>query len=641
MDVVTPGGEGTDSRSRRYRILHPVGKGGFGTVYRAELLGEDGFRKPVALKVLNANVQGVAEIASRFRDEARLLGMLRHRAIVQVDGLVHIGDNQVVVMEFVEGVDLALLIKHSSIPCGPALEIVGEVAGALDVAWRKDGPDGTPLRLLHRDIKPANIRITPSGEVKVLDFGIARADFESREATTRSMMFGSEGYMSPERFDMENGPGADVYSVGVVLLEMLLGESIGRTSVRPNKHRAHIDGALGKLQNVPFDIIALIREILAYEADDRPSAHDVEDRCWRLCRTLAEHRLRTWAEQAVGEVQQKVGTPEGDRLSGVVLSEGREVGNSGRVSGATGGGPGPGEVSASFGSPPTLGFPMDPADEPAAKDASSNSDTFAHMLGGSDGHAGSQGAAKPVDLANMADPPATPTSDFGEARSTTELDAMRIAPTVGVSRAQLDDAALPPSPSRTLPAMVGGVALLALVVGGAWWASQAPSPNSEPPKATPAPTHQPAETASAAPAPLGAPSPDPAGPPSEPATVPGAKAEANPAANPEAKPTAKPADTPGISPSTREDAPKKDASPSGSAAAPAAAPTGTARVEGDAQNVQFEDAAGARHPAGALAPGDYTVFADFGAGPVSAAEIRITASATKVVTCTSAFRRCQ
>ena len=124
------------SQGRTYRVLEAVGKGGFGTVYRAEMLGPGGFTKPVALKVLNPGMAEEHGIAERLRDEARLLGMLQHRSIVWVDGLLQLNGRWTVVMEFVEGVNLRQLLKTGGpLPVGCALDIVQQVAGAFHYAY--------------------------------------------------------------------------------------------------------------------------------------------------------------------------------------------------------------------------------------------------------------------------------------------------------------------------------------------------------------------------------------------------------------------------------------------------------------------------------------------------------------------------
>ena len=168
---------------RRYRIHEVLGKGSFGLVYRAELLGAGGFSKPVALKVLRGSFDPSAEIEQRLRDEARLLGMLRHPNVVQVDGLARLPDGWAVVMEYIQGVDVGVLIRIGPLPPRAALEIACEVAGALHSAWALPSPlTGQALKLVHRDLKPGNLRITAHGEVKILDFGAARAEVGTREA---------------------------------------------------------------------------------------------------------------------------------------------------------------------------------------------------------------------------------------------------------------------------------------------------------------------------------------------------------------------------------------------------------------------------------------------------------------------------
>ena len=326
--------------ARRYRVIEAVGRGGFGTVYKAALLGPGDFRKTVALKVLNPEVAEQEDIAARLRDEARMLGLLQHRAVVRVDGLQRLGERWAVVMEFVEGVDLKHILQVCGpIPVGPALEIVSELASALDGAFATVGADGTPLRLLHRDVKPSNVRLTRNGEVKVLDFGVARAEFSGRESTTRSLFFGSLAYMAPERLDGIDSHKGDVYGCGAVLYELLVGQPLGRTSGNRERHEARLTDAMAALWAVVPDE-ALYRTIgacLAYDESDRPDARTLA----RQLRSLRKDRvgpwLQDWAEQTVPAVPSPALPGAEDDLSGTILAE-DAVAISGSLAGAPGAG---------------------------------------------------------------------------------------------------------------------------------------------------------------------------------------------------------------------------------------------------------------------------------------------------------------
>jgi serine/threonine protein kinase len=310
---------------RRYRIEGVLGKGGFGTVYKAQLLGEGGFTRQVALKVLNADMAGMEDVARRLRDEARLLGLLRHRAILHVDGLVRMKGRWTVVMEYIEGSDLQRVARAGGVPLGPALEIVGEVASALHVAYTTPSPSGVPLKLLHRDIKPPNILMTAAGEVKVLDFGIARAEFGNREAMTRSVLYGSVGYMAPERLDFEELPEGDVYALGTVLYEILVGSPFGKASIRTERHQAKIDEGLDlirrKLGALPPDFPELLGAMLAYDPEDRPSAREVERRCRSIRQQVQGPWLRDWAEKAVPPLLVNRDELPSDDFTGSIVAE--------------------------------------------------------------------------------------------------------------------------------------------------------------------------------------------------------------------------------------------------------------------------------------------------------------------------------
>jgi serine/threonine-protein kinase len=287
------------------------------------MLGADGFEKPVAIKLLRMSGSDgrlAEEAQQRFRDEARLLGLLRHRAIVQVDGLVRLAGHQAVVMEYLEGVSLRALVKRGPVPLGPALEIVAEVAAALEAAWQRPGPAGRPLNVCHRDLKPANLQLSADGEVKVLDFGIARADFQAREAATGSLAMGSVEYMSPARLDFEDdGAAGDIYSLGCVLYELVVGEAFGRSSANPVSHAARFDA---NIERVPSSLRALVGQMLAFDAAARPNAKDVERACLELARGTAP-RLREWAADAVPSCAALV-SPANGAWTGRVFTEDRE-----------------------------------------------------------------------------------------------------------------------------------------------------------------------------------------------------------------------------------------------------------------------------------------------------------------------------
>lgn len=310
------------TQGRTYRVLKAVGKGGFGTVYRAEMLGPGGFTKSVALKVLNPGMAEQEGIAERLRDEARLLSLLQHRSIVWVDGLLQLNGRWTVVMEFVDGVNLRQLLKGGIVPVGCALEIVQAVADAFHYAYEMPARNGQPLHLLHRDVKPSNIHLTPSGDVKVLDFGVARADFHTRESVTRSLFFGSLEYMSPERLDAIDTHAGDIYALGAVLYELIVGEKFGRSSGNRDRHNAHLKSRLGDLWELTEDreLYKLLADCLAYDDALRPAARILSRRIRSIRSRFGEPWLSDWAEEHVPAIAARA-LPFEDELSGSLLTE--------------------------------------------------------------------------------------------------------------------------------------------------------------------------------------------------------------------------------------------------------------------------------------------------------------------------------
>ncbi|MER3522213.1 MAG: hypothetical protein C4317_08650 [Acidimicrobiia bacterium] len=200
--------------SNRYEIENLIARGGMARVYRAKdlLLG-----RTVALKILNPEFASDPGFVERFRREARAAASLTHPNIVAVYDSDRDGDTYFLVMEFVDGKSLREILRADGrLHYRRAAEVASEIALALEAAHSKG--------VVHRDIKPGNIMITRSGEVKVADFGIARAAGTSEALTQAGSILGTASYLSPEQADGRAVDArSDLYSLGVVLYEMLTG----------------------------------------------------------------------------------------------------------------------------------------------------------------------------------------------------------------------------------------------------------------------------------------------------------------------------------------------------------------------------------------------------------------------------------
>lgn len=288
----------------RLHVIETLGKGGFGVVMRAWLEGENGFGKEVAVKVLSAEASAEEHLCERLRDEARLLGLVQHRSIVRVDGLTRVDGRWAVVMELVRGVDVGRLLREeSAVPPTVALDILSDVASALHAAHEARGPDGRALRMLHRDVKPANLVLTPLGDVKLLDFGNARAECASRESKTSTLTYGTIAYMAPERFWGEDGPAADVYSLGITAFEMLTARRFGPGGVDGEEHAERVQRRLALLSESlggrARELVQLIGAMVDWQASRRPSARAVERRLLDLRERWPGPGVRRWSERVV------------------------------------------------------------------------------------------------------------------------------------------------------------------------------------------------------------------------------------------------------------------------------------------------------------------------------------------------------
>ena len=324
----TQSGVGT---SRQFKLISCLGTGGFGEVYLCEMSTSSGFTKTVALKIMRADVQQSDDTAQRMRDEAKLLGMMRHRTIVGADDLITVAGRPAVVMEYVPGVNHSWIIhpRHNPSPIPPRviLGVISSVADALDVAFNRPSTvTGQPLNVLHRDIKPANIRVTPDGEVKLLDFGIARAEAKTveREAHTTEYQLGSLPYMAPELMDGSSAsPATDIYSLGVTLYESLARKRFGWAGESQDMHQNQIDTRISELdisnwEGITDDVIEMTRLMLAYDPEERPTAKEVSEACRELARTSPGVSIEVWANDSL--TQKGVGN-DGDKDKGELTGE--------------------------------------------------------------------------------------------------------------------------------------------------------------------------------------------------------------------------------------------------------------------------------------------------------------------------------
>jgi serine/threonine protein kinase len=254
----------TSSNEDRYRLIRQIGSGGMAEVYLAY---DEFLQREVAFKVLDRKYAENREAIERFRREARNAASLRHPNIVATHdrGETENG-TYYIVMEYLEGGTLEDLIEEAGpLPPREAAEIAVEISAALRAAHEND--------VIHRDIKPQNILLSSSGEAKVADFGIARAA-SATTMTQAGSILGTVHYISPEQALGELAtPQSDLYSLGVVLYEMLTGELPYDAETPVGIIMKHVDGLSRSAREanplVPEELDALVSRLLARDPEDR------------------------------------------------------------------------------------------------------------------------------------------------------------------------------------------------------------------------------------------------------------------------------------------------------------------------------------------------------------------------------------
>jgi serine/threonine protein kinase len=291
----------TELHIGRFPILRRLGRGGMGAVYEGY---DPALDRRVAIKTLTSEAILDAESRGRFEREAKAAAKLAHPNIVTIYELGNFGGKEkpYIVMEYLEGTDVAAVIDGAGVPLAEALDIVVQLCRALDFAHQKG--------VVHRDVKPSNLRYLDDGQVKMMDFGIARVE-GSHQITKSGVMIGTLHYMSPEQIRGEKLDGrTDVFSAGCILYELLCGSrpfsGDSPTSILYNIVNERPKPILDRNAEVPQEVQAVLDRALAKSPDDRfETAGDMAKELEKILSVYRKTLPRTTValEQRVQELQ--------------------------------------------------------------------------------------------------------------------------------------------------------------------------------------------------------------------------------------------------------------------------------------------------------------------------------------------------
>jgi serine/threonine-protein kinase len=272
----------------RYRITDRIAAGGMAEVFKGVAESLQGFRKNVAIKRVLPALTKNDKFITMFLDEARLSLFLQHANIVQVFDIGHADDTYFIVMEFVDGVDLKALLEWRRrigrrLTVGQTIYMIMEVCKGLAYAHELSHPEtGERLNIVHRDVSPANVLLSRNGEIKLADFGLAKAASQV-ESTDPGVVKGKMSYLSPEAARGENVDNrSDIFAVGILLYEMLTSKRLfyGDTDYQTVElvRNAKIPPIATQNPEVEPEFEEICRKALARRTEDRfQSATDLQD----------------------------------------------------------------------------------------------------------------------------------------------------------------------------------------------------------------------------------------------------------------------------------------------------------------------------------------------------------------------------
>ncbi|MCD6499765.1 MAG: protein kinase [Deltaproteobacteria bacterium] len=299
-------------RFGNYELIEKLSSGGMAEVFRARLVGRDGFVKEFAIKRILPHLATDENFGRLFINEARVAARLRHANIVQVFDFGDVAGSPFIAMELIEGCDLRSIQKllssrHERLPVELTAAICSQVLNALHYAHTLTDDQGMPLGIIHRDISPHNVLLSRAGEVKLADFGIAKAVFTTAH-TAQGLVRGKLQYMSPQQIQGRTlTQKTDIFSLGVIWYELLVGDRIYTAKRGLNLVQQILHAELRPPSSrapVPEPLERIVMSMLERDPDQRPDAraalNELQQAGWAQNQSLAISDLLRRIEQPGG-----------------------------------------------------------------------------------------------------------------------------------------------------------------------------------------------------------------------------------------------------------------------------------------------------------------------------------------------------
>jgi serine/threonine-protein kinase len=291
----------------RYEVIGPIGKGGMAVVYLARLVGAAGFSRLVAVKRLTPERADEPTAAEALIDEARVAGQLHHPNVVPVLDALQYDGELFVVMEYVDGLSVGQLLRGleargQRVPPRIAASVMCGVLEGLHAAHTVRDEDGELLSIIHRDVSPNNILVGTDGVARLTDFGIAKSE-QRMSATLPGQVKGTPGYMSPEQITAQPLlPCSDVYSAGLVLWELLVGEKVTARTPTP----ALAPGALPPPSACGAQVRPEVDQVVMKAIAQMPAARFESARAFaealeQVCPPLPAREVSAWLQEAAAD----------------------------------------------------------------------------------------------------------------------------------------------------------------------------------------------------------------------------------------------------------------------------------------------------------------------------------------------------